>query len=155
LTTRIRDWVTRYTLAGCDLEINGPIFVPLEVEIDVCVLPGHFPADVAAALLTALSNRLLPDGCRGFFHPDNFTFGQPLYLSRLYAAVEAVPGVDSAVVRRFCRRGEDDPDPDRPATKRNLAQSFIPMHRLEILRLDNDANFPENGGLSLNMVGGT
>ena len=39
--------------------------------------------------------RDLPDGRRGLFHPDNFTFGQPVYLSRLYAAAHAVDGVDS------------------------------------------------------------
>ena len=28
----------------------------------------------------------------GFFRPDNFTFGQPLYLSGLYAALERSRG---------------------------------------------------------------
>ena len=35
-----------------------------------------------------------------------------------------------------------------------LQQGYIPMDRLEILRLDNDPNFSENGILRLNMGGG-
>lgn len=154
LQQRVKDWVTRYTQAGYDLEIDPPTFVPLEIEIDVCVAPDHFRAHVEEAVLVALSNQALPDGTRGFFHPDNFTFGQALYLSQLYAAIEAVEGVDSAVVTRFIRQDESDPEPNRPATRRNVDRGYIPMGRLEVLRLDNDSNFPENGVLRLNMLGG-
>jgi hypothetical protein len=154
LERRVRNWVTRYTLAGYDLEIDPPIFVPLEIEIDVCVAPTHFRAHVEEAVLAVLSSRRLPDGSRGFFHPDAFTFGQPLYASRLYAAVEAVDGVDSAVIRRFIRRTTSDPDPNRPATRKNLKRSYLPVGRLEIIRLDNDPSLPENGVLRLNMLGG-
>jgi hypothetical protein len=154
LKQRVRDWVTRYTLAGYDLKICPPLFVPLEIEIDVCVASDHFRASVAAALSSALSNRRLPDGTRGVFHPDNFTFGQPLYLSRLYAAIESVQGVGSAMVRRFIRRDEIDPEPNRPASRKNLERSYISAARLEVIRLDNDASFPENGLLQLNMMGG-
>jgi hypothetical protein len=146
LQRKVRDWVTRFTQAGYDLEIDPPTFVPLEIEIEVCVSLDHFRGDVEEALLAVLSNQNLADGRRGFFHPDNFTFGQPLYLSRLYAAVEAVEGVDSAVVTRFQRFGK--------VPNRELEQGFIPMYRLEIVRLDNDPNFPENGVLQLKMRGG-
>ena len=146
LKQKVRDWVTRFTQAGYDLKIDPPTFVPLEIEAEVCVSPEYFRGDVEEALLAELSNHALPDGRRGFFHPDNFTFGQPLYLSRLYAAVEAVEGVDSAVVSKFQRFGKAEND--------ELKQGFIPMYRLEIIRLDNDPNFPENGVLQLNMRGG-
>jgi len=154
LQQRVKDWVTRYTQAGYDLEIDPPTFVPLEIEIDVCVAPDHFRGHVEEAALVALSNQALPDGTRGFFHPDNFTFGQALYLSQLYAAIEAVDGADSAVVTRFVRQDESDPEPSRPATGQNVDRGYIPMGRLEVLRLDNDSNFPENGVLRLNMLGG-
>jgi hypothetical protein len=145
LRQSVRDWVTRFTQAGYDLEISRPIFVPLEIEIEVCVSLEHFRGDVEEALLEALSDQTLPDGTRGFFHPANFTFGQPLYLSRLYAAVEAVEGVDSAVITKFQRFGK--------SANGELKQGFIPMDRLEIVRLDNDPSFPENGVLQLNMRG--
>ena len=47
-------------------------------------------ADVEARLRELLSARVLSDGSRGFFHVDNFTFGQPLVLSD-EAALWAIP----------------------------------------------------------------
>jgi hypothetical protein len=146
LRQRVATWVTSFTQAGYDLEINAPIFAPLDLVIDICVDSYHFRADVEVAVLSALSNHVSPDGSRGFFFPDNYSFGQPLYLSQLYAAIMAVEGVDSASVTRFQRWGKV------PANE--LQQGYIAMGRLEILRLDNDPNFPENGALRLNMGGG-
>jgi hypothetical protein len=146
LRERVATWVTSYTQAGYDLEINAPVYVPLDIVIDVCVDSYQFRGDVEEAVLKVLSNRLLPDGTRGFFYPDNFSFGQPLYLSQLYAAVVAVEGVDSASVTQFQRWGK--------LPNHELQQGYITMDRLEILRLDNDPNFPENGALRLNMGGG-
>jgi hypothetical protein len=146
LKQRVATWVTSYTQAGYDLEINAPVYVPLDIVIDVCVDSYHMRADVEQALLNALSNRVLPDGTRGFFYPDNFSFGQALYLSQLYAAVMAADGVDSASVTQLQRWGK--------LPNNELQQGYIPMDRLEILRLDNDRNFPENGALRLNMGGG-
>lgn len=150
----ILDWVTRYTLAGYDLEIDPPIYVALDLEIEVCVKPDHFRGDVEQAALRVLSSGTFVDGTVGFFHPDNFTFGQPLYLSRLYATVEAIEGVDSVLVTRFRRIDEHDPDPARPATQANLNRGYIKIARLEILREDNNPSFPEDGTLRLLMRGG-
>lgn len=151
---RIRDHLNFYRMAGYDLELDGPQFVPLDIAMTVCVKAGYFRSEVKEALLEKLSNRILPDGSRGFFHPDNWTFGQALYLSKLYAAVEKLDGVDSAMMTRFIGLYEDDPEPDRPATKRNMDRGYIPMSRLEIARLDNDPNFQENGRIELDMQGG-
>lgn len=154
LEGRIRSWVTRYIQAGYDLEIDPPAFVPLNLEIEVCVAHDYFRGDVEEALLLAFGNQRLPRGGVGFFHADNFTFGQPLYLSQIYAAVEEVEGVDSAVVKRLARLHESDPEPDRPATTLNIDRGYIPMGRLEVVRLDNDPNFPERGTLRFIMRGG-
>jgi hypothetical protein len=125
---------------------GSPIYVPLEIEINVCVARDHFQAHVKEALLNVLNNRELPDGRKGFFHPDNFTFGQPVYLSRLYSALEQVDGVDSSEVIVFKRFSK--------VKNNELEQGYILMGRLEIARLDNDPSFPENGVLRLNMMGG-
>ncbi len=143
---RLRAFLERSRLAGYDLEIDGPVLVPLEIEIDVCVAPDHFRGQVEAALVMALSRYVLPDRSLGFFHPDNFTFGQPVFISRLYAAVEAIAGVEGAEIRVFKRY-------HRP-TAGEIRRGFIPMGRLEIARLDNDPNRPEHGVLRLNMEGG-
>ena len=142
----LRAHLERYRLAGHDLEVDGPRYVPLEIEMLVCVQPEYFRSDVKATLLTVFGNQTQLDGRRGFFHPDNFTFGQPVYLSRLYEAAQAVEGVDRVDIRRFRRQGV----PDDTA----LAAGELTLHRLEIARLDSDPNFPENGVLRLVMEGG-
>ena len=51
----------------------------------------------SAALLEAFEQPRRP---RGFFHPDNFTFGQPVYLSAIVAAAMGVAGVEWVEVDR-------------------------------------------------------
>jgi hypothetical protein len=142
----LRAHLERYRLAGHDLEVDGPRYVPLEVEMLVCVLPEYFRSDVKAVLLERLGNRTMPDGRRGVFHPDNLTFGQPVYLSRLYEAAQAVEGVDRVDILKFRRQQKGD--------ESGLDEGVLVMHRLEIARLDNDPNFPENGVLRLRVEGG-
>lgn len=154
LARSVRDWVTRYTLAGYDLEIVPPVYVPLDLVLDVCVKRDHFRADVERVLGDVLSSASFPGGTTGFFHPDRFTFGQELYLSALYTAVLDVEGIDSVLASRFRRQDEYDPEPSRPATRVNLDRGSIRIAALEIARLANDPNFPEHGTLRLNLMGG-
>jgi hypothetical protein len=145
------NFLERFRMAGYDLEIQGAVPVPLEITLTVCVLPGFFRFDVKRALLEALGTRDLPDGRRGFFHPDNFTFGQAVFLSRVIAAALAVPGVgsidtgaDTLVFKRL-----------RHAPTDENARGVISIQRLEIAQLDNDPSRPENGRLELVMRGGS
>jgi hypothetical protein len=142
----MRGHLERFRMAGHDLEIDGPRFVSLEVEMIVCVKPEYFRSSVKQALLTVFSNRTLPDGRRGVFHPDNFTFGQPVFLSALYKAAQEVAGVDSVVITRLHRQGKFSP--------LALSTGKLELERLEIARLDNDPNFAERGVLRLKLKGG-
>jgi len=101
---------------------------------------------VRAELLEVFSNGILPDGTKGFFQADLFTFGQTVYLSSLYAAAQAVAGVASVQTTTFQRQG-------LPETS-GLANGFLTMDRLEIARLENDPNFPEHGLFTLDLGGG-
>ena len=56
---------------GYDLAVQPATYVPLQIGMTICVLPHYLRGHVEAALLEALSNRVLPDGRLGFFHPDN------------------------------------------------------------------------------------
>jgi hypothetical protein len=137
----------RYRMAGYDLELEEPVYVPLEITLRCCVEDGHYRSDVKKALLDAFSNRDLRDGRRGFFHPDNFTFGQNLYLSQIYRAAMQVDGVRSVPdVLKFQRKVQD------PGTA--IQRECLPVFRTEILRLDNDPNYPENGTIDFEMAGG-
>jgi predicted phage baseplate assembly protein len=144
--TTVVEHLERYRMAGHDLRVNDPLQVSLEIDLLVCVNPDYFRSNVRRGLLDALSSRARADGERGLFHPDNFSFGQTVFLSPLYAAARAVPGVDSVQVTRFHRQGQEDPGP--------LADGFMTLERLEIARLDNDPNFPEHGVLRLDLHGG-
>ena len=142
----MRGHVEQFRLSGHDIEIDGPRFVPLEVEMQVCLKPDYFRADVKAALLDVFSNRILADGRHGLFHPDNLTFAQPIYLSSLYAAAQGVEGVASVEVTTFQRQ-------DRP-NRDAFDKGRLELGRLEIARLDNDPNFPDRGVLRLTLQGG-
>lgn len=142
----MRLYLDRFRMAGHDVEIDGPRFVFLEVEMLVCVEPEYFRGDVKTALLDVFGDRTFPDGRRGVFHPDNFTFGQPVYLSPLYAAAQAVEGVASAEITRLQRL--------RKESRRALDDGFLSVGTLEVARLDNDPNFPERGVFRLRVEGG-
>ena len=142
----LRSHLGRYRLAGYDLEIDGPRYVSLDIALTVRVRPDHFRSRVKAALLDICSTRELPGGRRGIFHPDSFTFGQPVYLSVLYAAAQAVEGVDAVRVTTFQRQGFP--------SRQGLDDGRLTMGRLEIARLDNDPNFPEHGLFQLTLEGG-
>ena len=92
------------------------------------------------------SEHTLRDGRRGLFHPDNFTFGTPVYLSRVYAEVLAVPGVATVRATKFRRFAE----PDRG----ELANGVLRVRDLEIARLANDPDVPERGLLTVTVAGG-
>ena len=135
-----------YRMAGYDLEIRGPVPVPLDLALMVCVAPGYIRADVKSALLAAFGRQPLPDGTLGLFAPDNFTFGTPLYASRVYATAMNVAGVELVELLRFQRL--------RIAPAGELAAGEIVPAALEVLRLDNDPGAPENGRLVFQMFGG-
>jgi hypothetical protein len=142
----MQDYIDRYRMAGYDIEVDGPVYVSLQIEMHVCVKSDYFRGDVEEALMQVFSNRVLPDGRKGVFDPDNFTFGQTVFLSPIYAAAQAVEGVSSVQITTFQRQGTDSDEA--------LKAGKLILGRLEIARLDNDPNFPEHGVLSLIMEGG-
>jgi hypothetical protein len=114
-------------MAGVDTRLAAPVPVPIELALHVVVLEGAIAATVRRLVLDALSARVLPDGRKAFFHPDNFTLGQPVYLSNIYRAVLAVEGVDRTQATVFQPYG----DPLRSG----LAEGRITVGHLEVVRL--------------------
>lgn len=144
--TGLRAHLEPFRMAGYDLEIDAPRFVPLDVALHLCVEPDHFRAHVKAAVLDVLSSRVRADGTLGFFHPDRFSFGEPVYLSAIVAEAQGVAGVQSVIAKTFQRQHDD-------ATSA-LDTGVLPMARLEIARLDNDPTFPDRGVLVVTTGGG-
>jgi Baseplate J-like protein len=142
----IKKHLEQYRMAGYDLEIRAPRFVPLNIVINVCVKEGYFKGNVKAALLQAFSSYDLGNGKKGFFHPDNFTFGQPVYLSAVYKTAMEIPGVASVEIKEFKRWAKN--------AGTEIHDGFLQPSELEIIRLDNDASLPENGKINFIMLGG-
>ncbi len=144
---KLRNFLGRFRLAGHDIAIEAPQFVPLDLALKVQVKPDYFRSAVKGALLEAFSNRVLPDGQLGLFHPDRLTFGETVYLSQLLQTAVKIEGVSAVEFTRFRRL-------DQPLRDDYLALGQIPINELEIALLDNNPAKPEQGRIEFNMEGG-
>ncbi len=133
-----------YRRIGHDVVVKPAQRVPVEIRIEFCAAPHYRPDAVKRDLLDRFSNRVLADGTLGFFHPDNLTFGQGIYLSRVIAVAQASPGVRSVVVSTFQRY-------QLPATS-GLDTGVLKLGPLEIAQADNDPNFPEHGIVEVSIL---
>ena len=131
--------LNRWRLAGKDMVVRAGSYVPIRLEIGLCLQPGHFRGAVLPAVRAALV------GAGGLFDPATARFGQTLWLSRIVAAVVAVPGISSCIVRAFHRYWA------LPAGE--LETGRLALGTWEIPRLDADASLPENGVLILTIDG--
>ncbi|QDH33206.1 baseplate J/gp47 family protein [Porphyrobacter sp. YT40] len=145
---RLRRLLEPYRLAGHVLEFRTPVMVPLELAMRVCVRPQALRDKVHERLLQVFSSGRFADGSTGLFHPDSFSFGTPLLLSRLYAAAQAVDGVRHVDVTRLRRQGIAGASDDALETGQLLVGDY------EIPLLANDPNFPDRGTVTFMMEGG-
>jgi hypothetical protein len=146
LCDRTRARLERFRRIGHDLRVAGARLVPIDLALVVCVLPHFGRGEVKRALLEVLGTGRLADGRLGFFHPDSLEFGGAIELSRIVAAAQAVPGVESVTVERLERLFEG-PDFE-------LEEGVLRLAPDEIARLSNDPSFPEHGRLRLTLRGG-
>jgi hypothetical protein len=136
----------RYRRIGHDVHVKSARLVPLLIEMHVCVKSHYLRGHVEAALLELFGSQVLADGRKGFFHPDNLSFGEGIYLSRLIAMAQAVEGVENVTVTHLERLGE--------GPNNEIENGLLPLGPLEVAQLDNDPSLPENGTFTLKMGGG-
>lgn len=137
----------RFRQAGRESHVLAPIYADLDIEITVCAAPHAFKGEVKEYVLEALLGK---GGLRpkpGFFAPNNFTFGTPLYRSSLEAAIQAVPGVRAVEQIYIRRRGW--------FKKRLFLESSYEVGKDTIIRVENDWLHPERGSLNIKMEGGS
>ena len=146
LLKEIETYLYRFRRIGHDLAVRPAQYVALDIAMDVCVKPSFLRGHVKAALLERFGTECLPDGSPGFFHPDALGFGQSIALSRLVAAAQRVPGVESVTVTRLQRLFE--------GPNGEIERGVLTIGPLEIPRLDNDPSFPENGRIQFELRGG-
>lgn len=135
----------RRRLAGAHVQLRDPVPVPVDLALWVCVAPDVVRADVEAEIRRLLSARTLPDGRRGWFHPDRWSFGEPLHLSPVLALVQDVDGVVAADATEFHRFGR--------VAARELENGVLRVGPVEVVQLDDDPSFPERGRLTLDVEG--
>lgn len=155
LASNLLTFLEQFRMAGLDLELRPPAYVPIDLAFVICVSPEHYAHEVKAAVLDRLSSGVRRNGTQGWFHPDRLTFGQDVYLSPLIADVMQIPGVawvdldpatNGSDAVRFQRLGR------KPAGE--LEDGVLKVARLEVARLDNDPSAPDNGRLRLTLRGG-
>ena len=142
----LRAHLERFRMAGYDLEVDAPRFVPLDVELHVCVKPGHFRSQVLAAVRDVLSST---HACRRPARP--VPPGQ-LHVRRTGVCEPRGGGCSGRGRRRFRAVGplREACDPDPAAA----GAGCDPDGRLEIAHLANDPNYRDRGRLRLRAGGG-
>jgi len=138
LRQAVADRLEAVRLIGEDIELRPPRFVPLDIEINVCIQPDFWPQDLRFVLEQEFSDGWTPDGRRGFFHPDEWTFGQALHRSQIAGRVHAVTGVEHLVSIAMKRRNNPAP------AALNVEQSTMAFD--EIVLVQNDPDHLEHDG---------
>lgn len=155
----IEDYLDAVRLIGEDLEIRPAVYVPLDIELRLCAASAYWPEDLRAELEQEFSDGYTPDGRRGFFHPDLWTFGQPLYASQIIGRALAVQGVDRVLLLSMRRW---NPGAGGGTTTIVINPDELPkavVNRLEvgpfeIIQVANDPSRLETGRISFDILGG-
>lgn len=146
----LRDELARslhvYRRIGHEVVVLPARYVPLEIALTITLHPHQLQDHVREELRAVLGIGVLPHGRKGFFHPDLLTFGESIYLSRLVATAQAVPGVRNIEVTQFQRVGLP--------SDHGIREGVLKVGPFEIARLDNDPNSPEFGTLAMTLEGG-
>lgn len=144
--TALIELLDRRRLAGYEVYTPNPRYVSLDLVVTVCADAGALRGEVFAAVATALSTGIRPDGRPAFFARDQFRFGQPLERSALECAVQNAPGVDGVISITYRRRGYLADFVALPET--------VVVARDEIIRVDNDPSWPDRGSVRIVVEGG-
>jgi hypothetical protein len=148
LEAGVREKITQYLnavrLIGEDLEIRPPRFVPLEIHVSLCAHVDFWPEDLKAILEQEFSDGWTADGRRGFFHPDLWTFGQPLTASQIIGRALAVEGVEHIIEVRMKRWNSSG----------TFANEITNVNFDEILQVLNDPDHMEKGFIDFVVQGG-
>jgi hypothetical protein len=156
---QIEGYLDAVRLIGEDLEVRPADFVPLDIHLKLCADPDYWPQDLHALLEQEFSDGYTSDGRRGFFHPDEWTFGQPLHASQLIGRALEVTGVGrvlNASMRRLHPHGGaalatvtlDPADVPENVVEKIDVQAF------EIIRVANDPSRIELGRILFDIQGG-
>ena len=144
--TGLEAQLERFRQAGREACAMDPVYATLDLIITLCVEPSSYPGEVEKRVLNALLGTGGARAQAGFFSPDNFSFGTPLYRSLLEKTMQDVPGVRTVLRIQFRRRGWFE--------MRDFTELVYRVGDQEVIRVENDRLLPERGSLKLEMKGG-
>ena len=144
LWKKVADDLNAIRLIGEDLEIRPPAFVPLDIKVVLCTSPGVWWEDVKFVLEQEFSAGWTPDGRRGFFHPDLWTFGQPLHASEIVGRALQVTGVEHAVPKGLPPISVSIKRWNSPSAP---TESLTNLNYNEIILVMNDPDHQEKGSI--------
>jgi predicted phage baseplate assembly protein len=144
LRQRVADYLEAVRLIGEDIEIRPPRFVPLVIHVTICANEAYWPEDLEVVLDHEFSATYTPDGRRGFFHPDAWTFGQELHASEILGRIREIEGVEHVVSIDIARW-------DEPSIGIGAVVTLRPN---EIILVENDPDHMELGSIDFQVIGG-
>ena len=144
---RLRRHLERFRMAGYDLEVERAALRAARCRA-AYLRQGRTtsaptccrPCDVCCRATSC------PTARSGVFHPDNFTFGQPVYLSRVIAAAQAVEGVDFGAGRPLPAPGRPELDVARRRRDRDRRSRDRPARQQPQLPRARQAALAAGGG---------
>lgn len=147
MDARIEAELERYRRIGHDVAVEPARYVPLAIELRVCVKPEYLIADIERELRDRFGAGLRRDGLPGFFHPDRLRLGAPVYASALIAEAQGIVGVSHVDLLTLTRQ-------------ETLVAGSVPddgvleMALREIARADNHPDHPDRGWIKFILGGG-
>lgn len=159
LRRRIAAHLDAVRLIGEDLEVRPARYVPLDIFMRICAHPDYWPEHLRRELELEFSDDYTLDGRPGFFHPDLWSFGQPLHVSQLIGRALSVKGVGRVLLASIRRlHGSSGPS----LATITVAPGDVPLpivDRLtvrpnEIVQVANDPSRLETGRIDFEILGG-
>lgn len=136
----------RFRQAGREAHLLDGKYVDLDLQIRVCVEPSAYRSQVKERVTEALLGTPESVSGKGFFSPDNFSFGAPLERSVLEQVIQRVPGVRAVEEIRIARRGHFE--------WQTFDRLAFTVADDELIRVENDLDHPDRGSVKLEMAGG-
>jgi hypothetical protein len=144
LRMQVSDYLDAVRLIGEDLEIRPPRFVPLRIDVVICIGDRYWPEDVRPLIEQEFTTGYTADGRRGLFHPDEWTFGQELHASQIDGRLQAIDGVEHPVsvsMKRWDEAGSG-------------SESIVGLRPNEIIEVQSDPDHMELGTIFFDLRGG-
>jgi predicted phage baseplate assembly protein len=146
---RVREALTACRRTGHRLHVRAPRYRSLAVSLVATLSPRASRAALARELAALLSDGQLEDGTPALYSAERVGFGATIYASATLAAAQALSGVETVRLERFCFA--DEPAAALAATP---ARSLLELGTLELARLDRAALEPRDGYANVWLVGG-